>query len=167
MHTVLELAKENFKFSSGHFTIFSATERENLHGHNFTLAVEIQCAVGTDGMTFDYGLAKRAIERYCRNLNEYFLLPANSPHLRIVEEAGRVDAHFNGEVIPFLARDVKILPLRNITVEELARHAAAALGEELGVNPAYRVSSLRAKISSGPGQGAWSEWRRMLATPEL
>ena len=37
--TTLELYKEEMKFSAGHFTIFSATERENLHGHNFSVYV--------------------------------------------------------------------------------------------------------------------------------
>ncbi|EQD50251.1 hypothetical protein B1A_13514, partial [mine drainage metagenome] len=32
----VDLSKERMKFSAGHFTVFSASERENLHGHNFT-----------------------------------------------------------------------------------------------------------------------------------
>ena len=39
--TTLELCQEEMKFSAGHFTILSATERERLHGHNFTVYVAI------------------------------------------------------------------------------------------------------------------------------
>ena len=37
----IRLAKENMKFSAAHFTIFSASERERLHGHNFRVEVDI------------------------------------------------------------------------------------------------------------------------------
>ena len=33
--TTVELQKESMKFSAGHTTIFSATEREPLHGHMY------------------------------------------------------------------------------------------------------------------------------------
>ena len=36
--TTIELSKEYLKFSAGHFTVFSATERERLHGHNFSVS---------------------------------------------------------------------------------------------------------------------------------
>ena len=36
-----EIAKEALNFSAGHVTMFSATEREDLHGHNWRVACEI------------------------------------------------------------------------------------------------------------------------------
>ena len=41
----IELSKEYLNFSAGHFTIFSATERENLHGHNFQVRGAVTAAI--------------------------------------------------------------------------------------------------------------------------
>ncbi|MFP2903776.1 6-pyruvoyl trahydropterin synthase family protein [Pyxidicoccus sp. 3LFB2] len=58
--TTIELHKEEMKFSAGHFTIFSATHRENLHGHNFTVYVALTGAVVENGLLSDYGPLKQA-----------------------------------------------------------------------------------------------------------
>lgn len=150
----LFLDKENFKFSAGHFTIFSATERENLHGHNFTVGVELSCEVIANGMTFDYGLAKRAVEKICRSLNETFLIPANSQFLQVADDGHRWLLDFAGESFSFLKRDATLLPLANITVEELAYWFLERLIAEFASAPEHRIRSLSVSISSGPGQGA-------------
>lgn len=154
MITTLHLAKENFKFSAGHFTIFSATERENLHGHNFTVEVDLTCETVGNGMTFDYGLAKRAIESLCRSLNETVLLPEDGPFLSIETTAEGVIAHFADERIPFLKRDVTLLPIENVTVEELARWFLDRLYQSFAIHPEYRILKLDVMVTSGPGQGA-------------
>lgn len=151
---VIELEKENFKFSSGHFTIFNATERENIHGHNFNVGVRMTCTLLGNGMTFDYGLAKRAVEKLCREWNEFFLLPGFSPYLKVIEKDGLVEAHYADEVIPFLARDVKILPVSNVTVEELARLFLQRLQETFSDRPEYAIHAISVRVYSGPGQCA-------------
>ena len=52
----IRLAKENMKFSAAHFTIFNASERERLHGHNFRVEVDIEARMLGNGMCFDYGI---------------------------------------------------------------------------------------------------------------
>ena len=84
--TTIELSKEYLKFSAAHFTIFSATERERLHGHNFKVAAKLTAPVGDNGMCFSYRIFKDKLESLCLELDEYMLLSANSPHLRISEE---------------------------------------------------------------------------------
>lgn len=155
--TTLELHKEEMKFSAGHFTIFSATHRENLHGHNFTVFVALTGEVTDNGMLSDYGPLKRTIIERCHAWNETFFLPDHSPHLKLERDAkGNVLARFNGEELHFLARDVTVLPVANVTLEELAR----VFGEELvGDGSAMRrdgVLKLVVKCASGPGQ--WSSW---------
>ena len=39
--STIEIYKENMKFSAAHFTIFSDTHREHLHGHNYTAHVAL------------------------------------------------------------------------------------------------------------------------------
>ncbi|TDI88420.1 MAG: 6-pyruvoyl tetrahydropterin synthase, partial [Chloroflexi bacterium] len=46
----MEITKDYLHFSAAHFTIFSATRRENLHGHNFDVGCVIETLIGSDGL---------------------------------------------------------------------------------------------------------------------
>jgi 6-pyruvoyltetrahydropterin/6-carboxytetrahydropterin synthase len=118
----IEVAKQAMNFSAAHFTIFSATEREDLHGHNFQLACSVTAPVDDTGLMFDYAIIKRRLRALCDEIDEKMLLPAHSPFLEITDEAGYTIAHFNGERIPFLPRDVLVLPIANTTVEEFSHY---------------------------------------------
>ncbi len=155
--TTIELFKEEMKFSAGHFTMFSARERENLHGHNFTVSVALEGEVGEAGMLADYGGYKRWIIERCRGWNETFLLPGSSPWLRVERESGMVFALFADERIPFLPRDVTVLPVANVTLEELARLFGEGLCADTARLQADRILSITVKCASGPGQ--WASWR--------
>ena len=159
IRTSIEIAKEYLHFGAAHFTIFSATQREDLHGHNFYVTARMDCTVGEDGLAFDYNIVKQEMEALCDALDEKVLLPEHSPHMTIVREAEYVIAHFNGERIPFLPRDILILPLRNITVEELANHILTTLRATPRI-AALPLLSLEIKVSSGPGQWAGATWRQ-------
>lgn len=146
------------KFSAGHFTIFSDNERERLHGHNFTVYCAMTAEVGAHGLVADYRQDKVRLLALCAELNEIFLLPGKSPFLRIEAGGGQLTAHFAGEAIPFLERDVKILPVRNVTLEELSSYL---LGELVGDGQSMRerrVREVMVKVGSGPGQFASSRW---------
>jgi 6-pyruvoyltetrahydropterin/6-carboxytetrahydropterin synthase len=155
--TTIELFKEEMKFSAGHFTIFSATTRENLHGHNFSVSVAIEGTVNDNGMLADYGVYKRWVIDRCKAWNETFMLPGESPHLRIEHHDGGVTAHFADEKIPFLARDVTVLPAKNITLEELARLFGEGLVKDGASLRSDGVVGLVVKCASGPGQ--WASWQ--------
>ncbi len=155
--TRLEISKEYLNFSAGHFTIFSATERENLHGHNFQVRCEVMARVGADGLAFDYVELKRVLKSLCDDLDERVLLPQHSPHLRIAHRDGLVHAHFGNECIPFLERDVLLLPIRNITIEELAPLLLARLRDRPEI-AAMQMCSVELGVSSGRGQWAIARW---------
>ena len=149
----IRLAKENMKFSAGHFTIFSASERERLHGHNFRVELDIEARMLGNGMCFDYGIYKARVVALCRELNEWTILPTRSPHLRIEEDGPHVYAHFAGERIPFLRGDVKLLPIENATLEEFARWFLERLMEDADLR-AHGIAAIEVRVSSGPGQSA-------------
>ncbi|MFT7520641.1 MAG: 6-pyruvoyltetrahydropterin/6-carboxytetrahydropterin synthase [Kiritimatiellia bacterium] len=156
----LDIFKQDMKFSAGHFTIFSATHRENLHGHNFTIRVVVKGTLDEEGMLGDYGVLKGCMKVLCGEWNETFLLPGDSPHLRIhmSDDDDEVRVHFNEEVLRFLRRDVTVLPLKNISIEELS----GLFGERLIRDPWVANNALLTRIDvvcgSGPGQLArWSK----------
>ena len=150
----IRLAKENMKFSAGHFTIFSASERERLHGHNFRVELDIEARMLGNGMCFDYGIYKARVVALCRELNEWTILPTRSPHLRLEEDGEHVYAHFNGERIPFLRGDVLLLPIENATLEEFCAYFLDRLMDDVDTLRAHRIQAMDVRVFSGPGQSA-------------
>lgn len=153
----IDIAKEYLHFSAAHFTVFSATERENLHGHNFQVEASLRGRVGDDGLCFDYNIVKARLKTLCDALDEVVLLPGRCPHLDIRVAQAYTVAAFNDEQLPFLHRDVKVLPVRNVTVEELAHWLIRELtaDHEIAELP---VSDIELRVSSGAGQWARATW---------
>lgn len=157
--TTIEISKEDIKFSAAHFTIFSATERERLHGHNYAVRLAVTAPVGDDGICFSYKDIKTRLRQLCEELDEYTLLPTLSPHLRIEEEGAFYVVHFNGEKIPLLKTDTLLLPVRNSTVEEFARYLRDRFVGDGSFLQARGICEVVMRVSSGPGQSGSSLWR--------
>lgn len=162
----LALSKEAMKFSAGHFTLFGPGKRERLHGHDYFVSATLRARVGDDGLCFDYSLLKRELMALCQDLDEYVLLPGESPLLRIERGGGQVVAVFGEQRIPFLESDVRVLPLANITLEELARwflgRLLASCGGQFGT---WGLECLELSVEAGPGQRAGMAWHAEEATP--
>ena len=156
--TTIDISKENFKFSGAHFTIFSATERERLHGHNFKVSASVTAPVDDNGLCFNYQEIKVRLRAICDQLDEYVLLPEQSPHLSIEAAEDYVTAIFNQERMQFLASDTLLLPIRNTTVEEFAQLLLTMLVDKDDFFEVNDVRRMVVKVSSGDGQWGSSVW---------
>ncbi len=152
----LYIDKESHKFSAAHYTIFSATERERLHGHNYSVSAMIAAPMGAEGFAADYNVYKRRIKALCDELDEYLILPANSPHQQVDEEGDSYRVCFNGEEMQFLRADTLLLPIVNATVEEFAHYLLRRLLDASGAEPLVEVQLC---VASGPGQKGCATWR--------
>jgi len=122
----IRLAKENFKFSCSHFTIFGPGKAESLHGHNYYVSAELTLT-GLDtelGMAFDFNLVKPMLRQIADQLDERVLLPETSKLLNIKKSGQQIEVSFADKHYSLPASDVSILPVVNITSEELARYFA-------------------------------------------
>ncbi len=154
------LDRNDLKFSAGHFTIFSATERERLHGHNFQVRVEITAKLQDSGITYDYGITRKQIMALCRSLNEYMLLPQYSPYLSISEDDRCYYAVFNGEQMSFLKSDTKVLPIKNVTSEALSGWFVEQLtADEMDLHRKH-IETIKVMISVTVGQSASALWEK-------
>ena len=154
----IELHKEDMGFSAGHFTVFSATERESLHGHNYQVAVKLTLLVDNNGIAFNYKLYKNKIRALCHTVDETFLLPKQCQHIHYQEEGDYVYALFNGERIPFLKKDITFLPVRNITVEELSNWFLQQFTETLQPPEKQNLLAIEMRVYSGLGQWGSTRW---------
>uniref|UniRef100_A0A7S3Z959 6-pyruvoyltetrahydropterin synthase n=1 Tax=Lotharella globosa TaxID=91324 RepID=A0A7S3Z959_9EUKA len=167
----INIDKEAIKFSAGHFTIFSAQSRERLHGHNFAVSASFVGTPNEDGMMGDYGVMKSILREVTTALDEYMLIPRNSPYLTIEETPGEVMVIFAGDPpgtrMVFPEGDVKILDVANITVEELSRHLNETVNAKYGPTlSGMGVCSYEISVSSGPGQSAATQTTLTTASTE-
>ena len=118
----LHINKQAHKFSAAHFTIFSATDRERLHGHNYGVSARIVAVMGENGFSADYNVYKRCLQKLCDAHDEYMLLPAQSPWLEVVTQEDEYYATFNDKTLRFPCDETLLLPIVNVTVEALAHY---------------------------------------------
>lgn len=154
--TTLYIDKESHKFSAAHFTIFSATERERLHGHNYSVSARIVAPMGHNGFAADYNVYKSRLGELCEQLDEYMLLAGESPYQTINESGDFYRVHFATDEMLFLRADTIVLPIRNATVEEFSHYLLLKL---LAASADDDLREVEVCVASGPSQRGCSLWR--------
>src|SRR3989338_3383271 len=142
------------KFSAGHFTIFSKTQRETLHGHNYTLEIMVKTQMQEPGITFDYRLFEEKIIHLCQQLNWHFLVPSRSPYLIIQDDGEHYEIIFNHESMWLLKKDVVLLELDNITLETLSEWFAQQVQNDADFMQKFYIQQLQVKVFNGPAHAA-------------
>ncbi len=149
------LAKEDFKFSSAHFTLFPDHRTELLHGHNYRVRVEVAGGeLDAGGLLLDIDALKRAIRALCASLDSRTLIPGDSDRLRWQEVEDGIEVRFEERLYRFPSRDVLVLPLANTTMELLARKIWEDLAPFLAGSG---LDSLSVAVEESAGQLCWYE----------
>jgi 6-pyruvoyltetrahydropterin/6-carboxytetrahydropterin synthase len=151
------LAKEDFKFSSAHFTLFADGRAELLHGHNYRVRVELAGgSLGAEGLLVDIESFKRALRDLCARLDSRMLIPIESPRLACSREGGAIEVRCGERTYRFPAEDALLLPLANTSIELLARMLWRDLAPHLAGS---RVEVLAVSVEESAGQQCWYEER--------
>jgi 6-pyruvoyltetrahydropterin/6-carboxytetrahydropterin synthase len=151
------LAKEDFKFSAAHFTIWSDGRAELLHGHNYRVRVELHGSeLDAAGLLADLESCKSSLRALCRRLDSHTLLPAASRQLLCARRGDVVEARLGDRCYSFPAADAVLLPLANTSIELLARMFWHDLAPGLRDS---RVESLAVAVEESAGQTCWYEDR--------
>ena len=149
-----ELAKEDFKFSAAHFTLFGPERAEGLHGHNYRVEVAFWGAALDDlGFLADFAAVKRAIRGLCAAWDEKILIASDAPFLEVERAGESVEIRYADREYRVPAKETELLPIRNITVEALS----LLFWQRLASEACWRDSSvhrLRVAIAETSGQGA-------------
>jgi 6-pyruvoyltetrahydropterin/6-carboxytetrahydropterin synthase len=150
----IRLAKQDFKFSVAHFTVFSAEEAERLHGHNYQVSVAIEGRRTTGGLLADVAAIKRDVRRFCDELDSATLVPTGNPLVEVEEVAGYVEVRYAARRYRLPAADVRLLPLANASMEEFARHLWGRLAPTLA---GCGLDSLSVTVEETDGQSCTYE----------
>lgn len=146
------LAKEDFKFSVAHFTVFSEEQAELLHGHNYRVTVELAGReIGELGLLADLDRVKGEIRRLCRGLDSRTLLPADCPLIAWDHREGAIEVVYGERRYRIPEAEVVLLPLANSSMELLARHLWRQLAPGLA---GTAVDHLTVSVEESAGQRA-------------
>jgi 6-pyruvoyltetrahydropterin/6-carboxytetrahydropterin synthase len=152
----LSIAREQYKFSCAHMTVFPDGTKERLHGHNYQLGVALEVTDVALAQMIPFAAIKAALTELCAAWKERVLVAEANPHLVVVARDDReVELRLCGDRYVFPAGDVLFLPIDNISVEALAAHVAALLSARLAAVLARpHVLALEVTCEESPGQGA-------------
>jgi 6-pyruvoyltetrahydropterin/6-carboxytetrahydropterin synthase len=149
------LAKEDFKFSAAHFTLFPGGRAELLHGHNYRVRAELSGAgLDEEGLLVDLESFKKRIRAVCAGLDSRTLLPGESSRLDWSRDNSSIEVRCGERVYRFPEEDTLVLPLVNTSMELLAR----MIWEDLAAGLAgSRVEALAVSVEESAGQRCWYE----------
>lgn len=145
----IRIAREQYKVSCAHMTVFPDGTKERLHGHNYTIAVELEVASIELAHMVPFAPIKAALAALCAAWKEHVLIATKNPHLVIVRDDHELELTLCGERYVMPRGDALLLPIDNISVEALAAHVCELLAKDLP--PAL---SLTVVVEESPGQGA-------------
>lgn len=159
----VRLRKAVHVFCAGHFITLTDTLCEPVHGHNWTVAVEVDGVPDGHGMVVDFILLRDTLTQIVARLDHRMLLPTGNRHLDVSESIGpgglpEVTVRFERRRWVFPADECVLLPLANTTAEWLA----AWIGAELTASLAAAGTSLPGKIVVAVDECAGQEgvWER-------
>ena len=118
------ISKSDFKFNCAHFIVMNGF-RERLHGHNYQLSVRVTGGgnLGNDGYLIDFGDIKKVVRKVCKDMNEFFICPMQSPELHISEQEGQLCILCpDGAKFSFPTSDCAMLPIMHSSAEELSHY---------------------------------------------
>lgn len=152
----LVVAREQYKFSCAHMTVFPDGTKERLHGHNYQVGAVVELSDVSFARMIPFAPIKEALAAICAEFRERVLLAARNPYFTLVRDDGvELELTLCGKRYVFPREDALLLPIDNIAVEPLAAHVADLLLARLGDTlPAGVATALEVSIHEGPGQGA-------------
>ena len=149
----IRIAREQYKFSCAHMTVFPDGTKERLHGHNYALAVALDVARVDLAAMVPFAQIKACLADLCAAWKERVLIPERNPHLRIVRDDAELEIVLCGDRYVMPRGDALLLPIDNVSAEALAAHVAELLRGTLGALSPHLLA-LEVTIEESPGQGA-------------
>ena len=154
----IQVDKEYLKYSAAHFLIFPDGSAERLHGHNYRVYVEVGGPLSEHGLVLNFQSLKPLVRELVDELDEAWLIPGEHPVLQWSErEDGVVEVRYRERYYAAPKEDVRILPINNTSVENMAAWLGGRLRQRIEENfPEVRIDHLQFAVEENPGQrGVW------------
>ncbi len=141
-------------FTSSHFITYGG-KCERLHGHNYSVSIELEGELTSDSYVFDFVALKKMGRAILETIDHRFLLAMKNPHLQIQQDETSWEICFRDKRYVVPVQDVKPLPVDNITAERLAEYIWGEVARELRKRRAGNLKILTVGVEEAPGQAAY------------
>lgn len=119
--------KNDFHFSSAHFVIGEGYI-EGIHGHNFIVEITAESKnLNSHNMVLDFLVVRAIMEPILEKIDHRTIIPSNNPCLSINTEDTSIELVVREKRYRLPINDVVLLPIKNGTVEELAKYILGQL----------------------------------------
>lgn len=155
------IKKAEHVFCSGHFITLTDTVCEPIHGHNWTVSVEIDGQPNAHGMVIDFILLRDHLSLLIKQLDHKMLLPTKNSFLQVKlsqdsSSHEEVHVHFSDRRWIFPADECVLLPVANTTAEWIASWIGNELLQHLNEHDASVSGVIRVAVDECLGQsGVW------------
>lgn len=160
-HYSVRLRKAVHVFSAGHFITLTDTLCEPVHGHNWTVAVDVDGPLDSHGMVVDFIALRDMLSDVLRALDHHMLLPTRNRLLQVDRAIGpggneEIEIRFENRRWVFPADECTLLPVVNTTAELLAEWIGHQLSQRLAAVGKPLAGRLRVEVDECLGQsGVW------------
>ena len=153
-HYSVRVSNDSLVFSAAHFITFADGVCEELHGHDFRVAVELRGPLDENRYVVDFVALQDAVQAILDELDHRVLLPTEHPRIRVTSNEREVEARFEDRRWVLPRGDCVLLPIANTTSELLARHIGNRLRGELRAACDIRPEIVRVEVAESPGRSA-------------
>jgi 6-pyruvoyltetrahydropterin/6-carboxytetrahydropterin synthase len=163
-HHEVRLRKAVHVFCAGHFITLADDLCEAVHGHNWTVGVDVVGTPDAHGMVVDFIALRDAVTAIVTRLDHRMLLPTKSRLLGVTTEPGpggrlETTVRFGDRRWVFPADECALLPVSNTTAEWIARWIGGELLAAFAAQGRPRPAVLRVAVDECLGQSAVCELR--------
>lgn len=160
----VRLRKAVHVFSAGHFITLTDDLCEAVHGHNWTVGVDVGGEPDAHGMVVDFIALRDAVTSVVARLDHRMLLPTENRWLSVVTTQGPTGVpetivRFRDRRWIFPADECVLLPVANTTAEWIARWIGHEVLAGLAAAGRPAPSVLRVAVDECLGQHA--VWERV------
>jgi 6-pyruvoyltetrahydropterin/6-carboxytetrahydropterin synthase len=154
----IRVGGQSLGFSASHFITLGPGQCETLHGHDYGVSVKITGPLGDECFIVDFVAVRQLVERLIAPLDHRLLLPAQHRTMRVSQGEREVEVTFGERrwIVPRV--DCVVLPLANITAEELARHLGEQIRDGLLSMGSGPLTAIEVELNEGPGYSAGWQW---------
>jgi len=145
--------KPYLSFSAAHFLIFPDGTAERLHGHNYRVYVTLDASLSRHGLVVDFKQIKPLVRALCDELDEHWLVPGEHEALSVDEQEDAVVVRYRDRVYRAPREDVIVMPINNVSAENLATWIGRELLGRLRARFAdVSVHAFSLAVEETPGQ---------------
>jgi 6-pyruvoyltetrahydropterin/6-carboxytetrahydropterin synthase len=161
----VRLRKAVHVFCAGHFITLTDDLCEAVHGHNWTVGVDVEGPPGPHGMVVDFIALRDCLSEIVAGLDHRMLLPTASRLLAVTTAPGpggrpETTVTFRDRRWVFPADECALLPVANTTAEWIARWIGGELRGLLAARGLPEPAVLRVEVDECLGQSAVCELAR-------